>query len=206
MVWKKVILTSFYGTLLALVGVVIAYIMLPSGVFDVPVAEGVETCTSIASGELSCHAEPGSTYLDTGYARRWDGACTGWDKGLAMKFIIGDLMHWWAYVLISFMIITRHPIKKDIKGHAFTMWLTAAFIAGCGLTHLVSAYTVLNPVYKVQGWVNIVNGSVSVVAMFTVVYGLVKARSITDKQNTELTDGLKKLLGKYDESSKKDNT
>lgn len=73
------------------------------------------------------------------------------------------------------MVWTRHPIMRGEWSSQMSVYLTGAFVFGCGLTHLVDAYTVLHPLYNFQILFLLVNGVVSVVAMFFVIYGLIRS-------------------------------
>lgn len=189
-VFKKFLITMIIGTFITLVGVAIAYWALPDGALETTAA--------------ACHAAGESHgYLDTGFARKWDGSCTGWTRGLSLKFILSDLMHWWAYVLISLMILTRHPSTSNGIGYKVVIWLSGAFIFGCGVTHLVGAYTVINPLYEMQGWVNLANGIVSVIAMIFVVYGLIRSVVASKERDEELKQGLSNLVDRYKNKDKK---
>lgn len=158
---KRVLETALSGFVLSLIGVIIAYNLLPEDAL---------------SKSMCC---------DTGFSRKWDGTCGGWSEALATDFILGSLLHWYAYTTISIMIITRHPISTTDKGSAWTIYLTAAFVFGCGVTHLIAAYTALNPIYRFEVGYLIVNGIISVVAMLFVIYGLVRATANKDNLEDE---------------------
>lgn len=160
---------KFFSTILrsliiTILGIIIAYLLLQENVFEV-------------SG--SCH--------NNGFARRWDGTCDGWTKELAIKVIRGNLLHWWAYTTIAMTIWLNHPILKGSITSFLTVYMSGAFVFGCGITHLMEAYTVLNPLYWVQAWLLEVNGWISVISMFYVVYGLLRVTIIANKRREQLS-------------------
>lgn len=146
------LLLSLFITFLSLL---ICYLLLPDWVWD-------------THNDMTCHS---------GFARRWDGTCNGWTKALAQQFILGDLMHWHAYLTVSIFIFIYHPIKSVL--HAAAIYATCLFILGCGGTHLFDIYTIFNPVYNAQGWYMIVNGIISEYAMIFVLIVLVKQSVIS---------------------------
>jgi len=166
--WKKYLSTLFFGLLIAFGGILIARSWLPDGAF---------------------HIDPDHVCKAGEFARRWDGSCHGWNKELATANVIGSLKHWVAYCVMAFVVAVRHPIiKRDWVSHV-TVYLTAAFIFGCGITHLIDAYTVFNPVYIFQtdflNW----NGNISLLSMPFVIYGLLRSVKIAVERK-------RKLMGK----------
>lgn len=159
--WRKTFKTVFQGFIIATIGVLIAYLLLPDNSFDV------------------------RNYCG-GFARKWDGSCMGWTTSLATSFIIGSLLHWYAYTIISIMVWTRHPITRNNKYSAPTVILTGFFIFGCGVTHLLAAYTVLNPLYNAETYYLIFNGATSLLASFFVVYGLIRSSEVAKQFKIKL--------------------
>lgn len=123
---------------------------------------------------------------ESGFARRWDGGCNGWTNELARVHVWGDLLHWIAYCTMAYVIIRRHPIIKNDWVSFITVYLTGAFILGCGFTHLFDAYSTLDPAYVFQGWFKVCNGIVSISAEFFVVYGLLRAVKIARDRERRL--------------------
>lgn len=180
---QKFLTTFFYGTFIAFLGVLAAYWMLPPNVF--------ETASILSSENVSLG------YLDTGFNRRWDGSSLGWTKGLALQFLITDLLQWWAYVLISVTILIRHPLKTNVTVYKTIIWLTSAFVFSCGFTHLMDAYTVLHPLYHIEGWVKIISAILSFIALLFISYGLIRSVIISREANQKFRKGLSDLVNRY---------
>lgn len=162
-IYLKLVITIIQGTFLSAVGVLICYLMLPGDAFEI-----------------------NPTGFIDGFARRWDGSCHGWTQTLAIEHIKGDLKHWWAYCTMSVVIATRHPItERNFRGY-MTIALTSAFIMGCGITHLVDVYCVFDPRYIAQGFIKNLNGNISLVALFYVVYGLLRATDVIERRKARL--------------------
>ena len=155
--------TVLVGFLTSAIGVLVAWLLLPLGAMD---------------ASIMCAPD--------GFARRWDGSCAGWTEGLAVKHLVGDLLHWWAYTTMAVVIAWHHPILKGDWKSWVTVNLTSIFIFGCGLTHLIEAYTVFNPMYIAQAGFKIANGVVSVAAMFFVIHGLLRSVALYEKRLAEL--------------------
>ena len=154
------------GLLLSLLGVGVAYLLLPLNAFS----------------ESLCSAE------DFGFARKFDGSCQGWTSNLVRYFIVGSLLHWWAYVHIAYVIYRHHPILEGSRTSQIVIYLTSLFILGCGVSHLIAAYTAIHPVYSVEVVWLVVNGIISCLAMLYVTYGLLRTVIATRDINKNLDE------------------
>lgn len=144
-------ITLLYCLLLSGMGILIAYLCLPDWVWP----------------QADRHVCEGG-----GFARRWDGSCHGWTRELALTHIVGDLMHWIAYCSVSYVIARWHPVSRQKVTSRITITLVAVFVFGCGLAHLVEAYTVFNPIYELQSKIKIANGIISLIDLPLILYGL----------------------------------
>ena len=109
------------------------------------------------------------------FSRRWDGGCSGWNRGESLKHLAGNVAHWWSYCTIAFVFWRLHPPMKTVPYSALTLTLVGWFIIGCGMGHLIGCLTMFLPMYRVEGYWLLYNGLVSVVSTFFVAYSLTKA-------------------------------
>ncbi len=91
------------------------------------------------------------------------------------------------------MILMRHPIMKGSKYSRITVYLSSFFVFGCGITHLVEVYTVIQPAYEMQANINFINGLISVLATFFVVYGLLRSVAMSEKVKRTLEERVELL-------------
>lgn len=123
---------------------------------------------------------PGSFAWDshdssTGIARRWGGGCGGWTPTLAVLHLVGDLMQWFGYVVISLSIIRLHPMVAAVRYSSFTVPLIIAVFLFCGGTHLFDAYAMFHSVYWLEGWYKILAGIVALAGSFFIAHNLVSS-------------------------------
>ena len=153
------------GLLITLFGIAVCFFLLPQNAFII---------------DANCHLN--------GFARRWDGSCSGWTQGEALFHVIGDLLHWWAYATAAMVILRLHPIMAKVPSSRAAVYLMVAFIFGCGITHLFEAYTTFNPVYIFQGWFKLVNGIVSIIGAYFIAHALVRAFAEVMKRRKQLEE------------------
>lgn len=159
-----------YGFMIANLGVVVAWLLLPKDAFDKvpPVVE--------------------AGFLRNNFARRWGGGCNGWTTDVAIWHLAGQLATWYAYSIASFAILIGHPMSIKNKVLAAAITLTGLFIFTCGLTHLVSAYAMFNPVYVIDGASISLNGAVSLPGAVLICYALEKSRRIAASRARRLEE------------------
>lgn len=157
---QKVTAAAIEGMFYALVGIVIAWLLLPSGWLE---------------------HNP-----STKFARRWDGGCTGWTKSLALLDCLHNLGFWCIYVTIPTALYRLHPTPDRIRGSRTTLKLMVAFISGCGSKHLMDAYCVFNPIYPTAiswGWIVV---AISAVAMRFICFSLAEVAVVVRGDREEL--------------------
>ncbi|ARU55537.1 PAS/PAC sensor-containing signal transduction histidine kinase [Oleiphilus messinensis] len=93
------------------------------------------------------------------------GHCYLWQPGILWTHVISDLAIGLAYFSIPVMLVLVVRKRPDLRYHRL-VYLFAAFILCCGLTHLFSIYTIWNGAYGVYGLAKLVT---AVVSVFTVV-------------------------------------
>ena len=166
---------SRIGLLVSVLGLVVAWFLLPARTFSGPWVGAV-------------HDGP---FRDD-FARRWDGACNGWDRSLAAWSLAGNIALWNSYVLIAFYLARLHPIPAYVKtARAMVVGVFLVFFL-CALGHLFTAYTTLHPVYVLAVAEDCLNGVVSNVAAVLVGLSLVYAAGM----NQKMLDAIPKVESK----------
>lgn len=94
---------------------------------------------------------------------RWH--CGLWSDAHGWFYIVSDLTIWLAYMAIPLILIRFILVKKGLPLPG-VFWLFGAFILLCGLTHLVDALMFWYPVYRLNTFIRLLTGVVSV---FTVI-------------------------------------
>lgn len=94
---------------------------------------------------------------------RWH--CGDWSDFHGWLYIISDLMIWFAYFAIPFIIIQYIYKKKYELKYTKTYVLFASFILLCGSTHLLDASMFWVPMYRFSGLILFITG---IVSLFTV--------------------------------------
>lgn len=91
------------------------------------------------------------------------GMCFLWRPELMALHVISDALIALAYFSIPFAILRFVRGRSDLEPrHRRMALLFAAFIAFCGLTHLLSIYVLWVPVYITEGWLKAATAIVSV--------------------------------------------
>jgi PAS domain S-box-containing protein len=94
----------------------------------------------------------------SGFPARWN--CGQWSAGHGWLHIISDIAIFGAYAAIPLALAYFARQRKDVP---FTpvLWLFVAFIASCGLTHLIEAMIFWHPWYRFSGLMKAVTAVVS---------------------------------------------
>lgn len=91
------------------------------------------------------------------------GMCFLWLPEVMALHIISDALIALAYFSIPFAILRFVRGRDDLEPrHRRMALLFAAFIAFCGLTHVLSIYVLWVPIYIFEGWLKAITGIVSV--------------------------------------------
>ena len=156
----KWIFAIIEGGIYASIGVVVATLLLPSG-------------------SLTGRVDPD-------FASRWMGNCTGWTKELTLWHLAGDLMQWYAYVVIAIVYARLHPILADIPSSRITVPLVVLIFTFCGGTHLYDAYTYFHPAYVGEAWYKTVAGIIGLTGCVFVAHNLYTAFGVVQRKNERL--------------------
>ncbi|MET3827384.1 PAS domain S-box-containing protein [Sphingomonas sp. PvP055] len=91
------------------------------------------------------------------------GMCFLWQPELMSLHVVSDALIALAYFTIPFAILRFVQGRNDLEPrHQRMALLFAAFIAFCGLTHVVSIYVLWVPIYIIEGWLKAITAVVSV--------------------------------------------
>ena len=156
-------------------------------------ALGLFSTLAFVDRKFACVGQSTGGLFDADFASRWDGTCTGWTHGLCLLHMAGNLLTWWAYVTIAIVIMRLHPILHSVWSAKYTVVLMVSVFVTCGATHLIQAYTTLNPVYRIAGWFNLFAGLVGLTGAVLIAHSLVHAFArvtVERKRLRELEDQL----------------
>jgi signal transduction histidine kinase/CheY-like chemotaxis protein len=90
------------------------------------------------------------------------GICLLWEPQLIWLHVVSDALIALAYFSIPFALSIFVSKRSDVE-FGWVFWAFAIFITACGLTHLLSIYTLWFPVYGVEGLVKAATALASVV-------------------------------------------
>ena len=89
------------------------------------------------------------------------GICLLWEPELIWLHVISDAIIAMAYFSIPFALTIFVSRRKDIK-FGWIFWAFAVFILACGLTHILSIYTLWVPIYGIEGLVKAATAGASI--------------------------------------------
>jgi len=140
--------------------------LMASGLAPVPAAADLEATTAVgrpapaapaaccpsppagADGATAAVASgPGWLLNTTGFPRRWH--CGTWTADLGWMHVIGDASIWVAYMAIP--VILGILVIRGGSPLPAPIWLFIAFIATCGVGHLIEWIIFWEPVYRLAG-------------------------------------------------------
>ncbi|MGY3034781.1 PAS domain S-box-containing protein [Bradyrhizobium sp. USDA 4354] len=90
------------------------------------------------------------------------GICLLWEPELIWLHVVSDACIAAAYFSIPFALAILVTRRRDLK-FGWVYWAFAIFIMACGLTHVLSIYTLWVPVYGIEGIVKAATAVASVV-------------------------------------------
>jgi signal transduction histidine kinase len=104
------------------------------------------------------------TLIDWLGSRHWEphGHCFLWTPRLLWTIVVSNLLIGIAYYSIPLALVTLVRKRQDLM-HRYVFVLFAIFIFSCGTTHLVKLWTIWQPVYWLQGWVDAATAAASVI-------------------------------------------
>ena len=91
------------------------------------------------------------------------GLCLLWEPELIWLHVISDALIALAYFSIPFALAIFVSKRRDLR-FGWVYWSFGIFIMACGLTHILSIYTLWVPIYGVEG---LVKAATAVASVFT---------------------------------------
>ncbi|WP_439403096.1 PAS domain S-box protein [Bradyrhizobium sp. DASA03068] len=91
------------------------------------------------------------------------GICLLWEPELIWLHVVSDACIAAAYFSIPFALAILVTKRRDLK-FGWVFWAFAIFIMACGLTHVLSIYTLWVPIYGIEG---MVKAATAVASVFT---------------------------------------
>ncbi|MBW7974266.1 PAS domain S-box protein [Bradyrhizobium sp. BR 10289] len=91
------------------------------------------------------------------------GICLLWEPELIWLHVVSDALIAAAYFSIPFALAILVTKRRDLK-FGWVFWAFAVFIMACGLTHVLSIYTLWVPIYGIEG---LVKAATAVASVFT---------------------------------------
>lgn len=153
---------------------------------------------TLPSDILSAPPRPMSGLFYNHFARRWGGGCTGWTNDVAVFSLVNDLLLWNAYVVVALVMWRLHPLIRRAPTMRISLPLICLVFLTCGGTHLVSAYTVLNPVYVFDGVFKTFAGAIGIFCAVYISNDLVAVYDNIERERRRLKFLEAKLAGTAD--------
>ncbi|MDN5005403.1 PAS domain S-box protein [Bradyrhizobium sp. GCM10027634] len=91
------------------------------------------------------------------------GICLLWEPELIWLHVVSDASIAIAYFSIPFALAILVTKRRDLK-FGWVFWAFATFIMACGLTHVLSIYTLWVPIYGIEG---LVKAATALASIFT---------------------------------------
>lgn len=89
------------------------------------------------------------------------GFCLTWAPGLLWLHASSDAVTGAAYFSIPLALARFVSLRRDLQYH-WVAYLFGAFILACGLTHVMSIYTLWVPAYGVEGLIKLITALLSI--------------------------------------------
>ena len=90
------------------------------------------------------------------------GICLLWEPELIWLHVVSDAVIAMAYFSIPFALAILVSKRRDLK-FGWVYWSFGIFILACGLTHILSIYTLWVPIYGIEGLVKAATAVASIV-------------------------------------------
>lgn len=89
------------------------------------------------------------------------GYCLLWDPALIWTHVVSDALIGLAYFSIPLVLGRFLAQRRDVE-FGWAVWLFAAFILACGVTHFMSIFVLWVPAYGIEGLIKLVTAIVSI--------------------------------------------
>jgi len=128
------------------------------------------------------------------------GYCLLWDPLLVWTHVVSDLLIGLAYFSIPLALATFVRRRKDVQ-FGWVVWLFAAFILACGVTHFMSILVLWVPAYGIEGLIKLVTAIISVATAIVLWPLLPKALALPSPAQLALAnDDLRARIRERDEA------
>ncbi|GEM_PF-2459728 len=107
------------------------------------------------------------------------GHCFRWTSDILWLNLLGDSLTATAYYLIP-VALAYFVYKRKHLPFPFLFVLFSLFILACGTTHIFGIVTIWHPVYRLEGWIKVITGLVSIgtaMVLYPVIPKALKLRS-----------------------------
>ena len=115
------------------------------------------------------------------------GICLQWDPELLVVHIASDTIIALSYFSIPFALTYFVSKRRDVE-FGWVFWAFAVFIMACGLTHVMSIYTLWVPAYGLEGVVKVVTAIASIstaILLWPLIPHLLKVPSPAELRQTK---------------------
>ncbi len=128
------------------------------------------------------------------------GFCLLWDPVLVWTHVIADLLIGLAYFSIPLVLAKFIARRRDVE-FGWVVWLFAAFIMACGVTHFMSILVLWVPAYGIEGLIKLATALISVATAIALWPLLPKAVALPSPRQLALAnDGLVQRVRERDEA------
>lgn len=90
------------------------------------------------------------------------GHCFLWQPDVLWPYVLGNLLTAAAYFALPPMLAVLGHRRPDLYNRA-GLYAFAAFIASCGIGHVIDTYTIWTPAYYLLAWQRVSTAAISVV-------------------------------------------
>lgn len=90
------------------------------------------------------------------------GICLLWEPELIWLHVVSDALIAMAYFSIPVALAIFVSKRRDVK-FGWVFWLFGTFILACGVTHVLSIYTLWVPIYGIEGLVKAATAAASII-------------------------------------------
>jgi PAS domain S-box-containing protein len=126
-----------------------------------------------------------SEFLNSLFSYMPHGFCLKWDLPLLATMVVGNLTIALAYFAIPIALYYFAGKRKDLP-YQYMFYLFAAFIAACGLTHVLKVLTIWQPVYWIEAGLDVVTALLSLATAVLICPLIPKALALKSPAELEI--------------------
>jgi signal transduction histidine kinase len=126
------------------------------------------------------------------------GYCLFWSPGLVATHITADAVIAAAYFSIPIALVTLMRRRRDLE-FGWIFWCFATFIMACGLTHIISIWTLFQGVYGIEALVKVITAIASIATAIVLWPLLPKAAALPSPAKLQAANAeLAAMIGERD--------